>query len=140
MACHHTGFLQPYGHPSSIETHCNGNGIENNISRTIFENCNALISRATPVAWTGLSQTNVFKKKKTACPAAQSCPPPNAKACWRCLTPRTSCSVTTLSTKPISPSSGSDAARPAYTSRQDVLCQNTHRNLDCRKGDLERKS
>jgi hypothetical protein len=48
--------------------------IENSISRTIFENCNALISRAAPVVLAGLPQTYVFKKKETACPAARSSP------------------------------------------------------------------
>ncbi|WP_208539923.1 hypothetical protein, partial [Pseudomonas aeruginosa] len=36
-----------------------------------------------PVALAGLSQTYVFKKKETACPAVRSSPPPSAKACWR---------------------------------------------------------
>ncbi|EBB6627196.1 hypothetical protein CPJ83_23200, partial [Salmonella enterica] len=53
--------------------------------------CSRLLKMtAAPVALAGLSQTYVFKKKETACPAVRSSPPPSAKACWRCRTPRMS--------------------------------------------------
>ncbi|OZB72275.1 MAG: hypothetical protein B7X30_00005, partial [Thiomonas sp. 13-64-67] len=52
--------------------------------------CIRLLKMTAPVALAGLSQTYVFKKKETACPAVRSSPPPSAKACWRCRTPRMS--------------------------------------------------
>ncbi|RSB43139.1 hypothetical protein EGK63_13140, partial [Brevundimonas sp. 357] len=53
--------------------------------------CSRLLkTTAAPGALAGLSQTYVFKKKETACPAVRSCPPPSAKAYWRCRTPRMS--------------------------------------------------
>ncbi len=44
-----------------------------------------MIFRVPAIALAGLSQTYVFKKKETTCPAVRSCPQPNVKACWRTL-------------------------------------------------------